>query len=68
MQGKYVVCNLCKKHIAIEPSICVDNLEKEWWWERNSKPYWTNRDSGKTYCDSCFNQIFLETEFCGQGA
>jgi hypothetical protein len=61
-----VVCGLCKKRIELRPSICVDIFEKEWWWEQDSKPYWRNKDSGRIYCNECFNQIFLETEYCGQ--
>ncbi len=66
MEEKYVICNLCKKRIEIGPSIFVDTFEKEWWWEQ--KPYWKNRDSGRIYCDSCFNKIHWEPEFCGQEA
>lgn len=67
-EEKYVICSLCKKHIAIGPYIFVDIFEKEWWWDRDSKPYWKNRDSGMIYCDECFNKVYWEPQFCGQEA
>lgn len=68
MGKKYVTCNLCKRSIDLKPSICVDNLEKEWWLEKDSKPFWRNKDSGNILCNDCFNKIFLETEICAQEA
>jgi len=57
----YLVCNLCKKRIENRPTIHVDSLEKEWW-VQDARSYWTNKESGRPYCDSCINQVLLETE------
>ena len=62
MKDEYITCALCKKRIILKPTICFDNQEKEWWWEPDSKPYWTNKDSGKTYCDECLGYFFWEEE------
>jgi len=66
MEETHVTCALCRKQISLKPSINFDDSTKEWWWD--SKPYWTNRDSGKIYCDSCFGLIFLEAEYLEQEA
>jgi len=63
---KEITCALCKKQIVLKPSICFNNLDKEWWWD--SKPYWKNRDTGNIYCDECFGLIFLEAEYFEQEA
>jgi hypothetical protein len=63
---KEITCALCKREIILRPSICFDNLGKEFWWEADSKYlWWTNRDSGRAYCEECFSQIFVENEFSG---
>ena len=64
MKDKYVTCILCKKQIVVTPYIFTNGFEKEFWFD--SKPYWTNRDSGNIYCDRCLNNIFWGMEICGQ--
>ena len=67
MKETHVTCALCKREIILKPSICFNNLDKEWWWEQDSKYlWWTNKDSGRAYCEECLNQIFVENEFSGQ--
>jgi len=68
MEKKYVVCSLCKRPIPIGPYIFTDNFEKEFWLEKDCKPYWKNRNSGKIYCDSCFYKIYWEPEYFGTEA